>query len=97
MNVCPTYHGDLTKNCQDISLENKHFNLMVALEEKSEDHQSRRIHPLGTMNMCTKYHDNPSNSCWDISVWIKVVDWMTDGWCKNVLRHRGLISKTVML
>ncbi len=30
---------------------------MVALEEKSDDHQVSRIHPLGTMNVLVKWID----------------------------------------
>ncbi len=34
---------------------------MVALEEKSDCHQSQ-THPLRTMNICTKFHGSPFNS-----------------------------------
>ncbi len=36
----PKYQLDYCKNCWDISVKNKNVNLMVSLEEKSEDHQS---------------------------------------------------------
>ena len=42
MNVCTRFHGN-TCNCAivvDISISTKNVNLLVALEEKSEDHQS---------------------------------------------------------
>ncbi len=50
---------------------------MVALEEKSGDHQSQN-HPLETMDVCAEFHNNPCNSYWDISVWMKMVDRQTD-------------------
>lgn len=49
------------------------FDLMVALEQKLGDHQSR-LNPLQTINICTIFQGNWSNSCWDVSVWTTVVD-----------------------
>ena len=43
--------------------KNETFDLLVALEEKSDITQVSRIHPLATMNVCTKGHVNPFSSC----------------------------------
>ncbi len=40
INVWTTFHGNPSKSCWDISLKTTNVNLMVAPEEKSEDHQS---------------------------------------------------------
>ncbi len=39
-NVNVRFHGNPGKSCGDIWFEVTNVNLMVALEEKSEDHQS---------------------------------------------------------
>ncbi len=48
----------------EIFLSKQNVNLMLALDEKSEDHQYvSMIHPVGNMNICTKFHRNPSYIC----------------------------------
>lgn len=42
MNVRAEFHGNPAKSCWDISLETTGINLMVALEEVSEDHQRHK-------------------------------------------------------
>ena len=49
-------HLQLPNSYRDISLKTTNANLLVALEEMSED-------PLRSMNVCTKCNGNPSNSC----------------------------------
>lgn len=63
MNVCTKFHSNPFNSRQDISLKTTNVNLAVALEEKSEDHQVKSLHPLGTMNALTKFHNNSSSSC----------------------------------
>ncbi len=71
---------------------NVSVNLVMAMKGKSGDHQSLRIHLLGTMYVGTEFHGNPSNSCWDISVWTKVVDRPTN-WCCHPSRYAASMAK----
>ena len=41
MNVYMKVNGDPSYCCQDVSLKNTHFSLIIAQEEKSCGHQSR--------------------------------------------------------
>ena len=42
MNICTTFHANLSNSCQSISPKSKNVNLMVAIQEMSEDCQSNR-------------------------------------------------------
>lgn len=44
MDICDQFYGNPLTGCQDISLKTTSNNLMLAVEEKSEDH---RRSPLG--------------------------------------------------
>lgn len=47
-------------------MTSENFDLLVVLEEESEDCQVIRVHSLGTMNMFTRFHVNPTIKCCDI-------------------------------
>ncbi len=40
MNLCFKFHGNPLNSCCDLSHKTKYSNLVVALEEKSGDHQN---------------------------------------------------------
>lgn len=64
-------HGSLSNSCQDVQLNVKTANLLVAHIEKSVL-KSLEFILLGTMNVCTRFHDSLSNRCLGISVKTKV-------------------------
>ncbi len=64
-------------------IKSKNSDLPVVLEEKSEDHQSRK-----TLKICSKFHDNQSSSCQDMS--LLTIDVNLDG-------ARGKVSKIIIL
>lgn len=65
--------------------QKQHSDLIMVLDERSEDPQSYKNHPDGE-HECTTFHANPSDSCRELllnnlnftlrekSVWIKVGD-----------------------
>ncbi len=67
MNVWTKFHANPFNSCQDISLWTKHFNLMVALNEKSEDHQNLYYSSSVDQECLYKIHR-------DSWVWTKMVD-----------------------
>lgn len=50
--VCIKYHGNQSNSCLYILLKKQKSQSAMALQEKSQDHQSEKIHPLGTINVC---------------------------------------------
>lgn len=65
--VCAKLHDTLSNGCQNLSHKiaisywrSEKFNLLVALQEKSEGRQLLRNHPLETMDIFTKFYTNSS-------------------------------------
>lgn len=65
MNNCAKCQRSSSGSCYDISYEIRNVHHMVVLREKSQDHKSPKIHPLGTMNRTMM---NLSMNCWDIQL-----------------------------
>lgn len=42
LNICTTFHDELSNSCQDIIIKTKIVNLTAALDKKLEDHQTHQ-------------------------------------------------------